>query len=92
METNIMINNNAILDRVIHDRKGHYCHDIEVNSPDEIECIVEGLMDSFRLYEYGEQDYINFFNSITIHYLGEDETEEEECYSFNFNEFIEGSL
>ena len=37
-------------------------------------------------------DNIEFFESIAIYYLGEDETEEDEVYNFSCTEYIAGSI
>ena len=70
---------------------GHYCHAIEVNNTYEIESIIEGTIQGFQ-DEYTEKDYIEFFESITIYYLGEDKTEEDEVYNFSCTEYIAGSI
>ncbi len=36
--------------------------------------------------------YIEFFESIAIYYLGEDETEENEVYNFSCTEYIAGTI
>ena len=82
---------NKIFNRILSDRKGHYCHAIEVNNTYEIESIIEATIQGFQ-DEYTEKDYIEFFESITIYYLGEDETEENEVYNFSCTEYIAGTI
>lgn len=82
---------NKIFNRIIKDRKGHYCHAIEVNNTYEIESIIEGLIQEFQ-DEYTEKDYIEFFESIELYYLGADKTEEDEVYNFSCTEYIAGTI
>jgi len=86
-----MTTKNKIFNRVLSDMNGHYCHAIEVNNTYEIESIIEGTIQGFQ-DEYTEKDYIEFFESITIYYLGEDKTEEDEVYNFSCTEYIAGSI
>ena len=80
-----------ILDRILNDRKGHYCHAIEVNDTYEIESIIEGIIELFQ-DQYTESEYIEFFETMSVYYLGSDKTEEKKVYDFNFTEYIEGTI
>ena len=86
-----MTTKNKIFNRVLNDRNGHYCHAIEVNNTYEIESIIEATIQEFQ-DEYTEKDYIEFFESIAIYYLGEDKTEEDEVYNFSCTEYIAGTI
>ena len=80
-----------ILDRIIKDRNGFYCHAIEVNDMYEIESIIESIIELFE-DQYTESEYIEFFETISIYYLGENSKEEKEVYNFSFTEYIEGTI
>ena len=82
---------NKILEYIIEQRKGHYCHALEVHEAYELESIAEGLINELG-DKYTELEYIEFFESMSIYYLGEDSTKEQEVYNFNFKEYIEGTL
>jgi hypothetical protein len=82
---------NRILDKIIEGRKGHYCHALEVNDTYEIESIVEGLIDELG-EEYFESEYIEFFQSMSIYYLGDNEETEQEVYNFDFSDYIKGTF
>jgi hypothetical protein len=79
--------NNPILDKIIESRNGHYCHCLEVEYSYELEDIVEGLISEFG-DKYSAQEYIEFFQSMEIYYLGEDKEEENKVYDFSFREYI----
>lgn len=74
-----------VLDYIIEQRKGHYCHSLELADVYELECIIESL-----IMELGEQfslqDYLDFFNSISIYYLADDDS------SAEYNNAIECEL
>jgi len=82
---------NRILDKIIEDRKGHYCHALEVNDTYELESIVESLIDDLG-EEYLESEYIEFFQSMELYYLGDDDKTEQEVYNFDFSEYIKGNF
>jgi hypothetical protein len=82
---------NAILNKIIEARNGHYCHALEVATVYEIECTVEQIYSEF-IGEHDEKVIIGFFESMQVYSLSEDETETEEIYNFNFSEFITNNL
>ena len=82
---------NRILDKIIEDRKGHYCHALEVNDTYELESIVESLIDDLG-EEYLESEYIEFFKSMELYYLGDDDKTEQEVYDFDFSDYIKGTF
>ena len=80
---------NPILDRVLEDRKGHYCHALEVSSIYELEYIVESLIDQFG-DEYTDLEYIQFFESMSIYSL--DDSNEDEIFNFSFSDYIKDTI
>ena len=83
-----------ILDYIIEQRKGHYCHALELASAYELECVIESVM-----MELGEQfsleDYLEFFNSISIYHLPDEDSSdehnaimEEELYSASISAIV----
>lgn len=88
---------NKILNKVIESRKGHYVHAIEVNNIYEIENIIEFIINEFT--EATENEILDFFNTIEVYFLEDEEATEEEnkhneteVYNFNFNEYIKGTI
>ena len=82
---------NRILNKILEDRKGQYCHALEVNDTYELESIIESLIDELG-EEYYESEYIEFFQSMSIYYLGDNKETEQEVYDFNFSDYIKGSF
>jgi len=80
-----------IIDIIINKRKGHYCHAIQVSDIYEIESIVEHIISEFK-YSHSEDDIIEFFNTMSIYYLGENPEMEKAVYDFNFTEYIQGTI
>ena len=74
-----------ILDYIIEQRNGHYCHALELTSAYDLECVIESL-----IMELGEQftlnEYLEFFNSISIYFLADDDSSKE------YNDAIENEL
>lgn len=74
-----------ILDYIIEQRNGHYCHALELTDVYSLECVIESLM-----MELGEQftlgEYLEFFNSIEIYFLADDDS------SAEYNNAIETEL
>ena len=86
-----------LLNHIIKERKGHYCHALELDSTYSLECVIEQIVsdykDSFTLEEIKE-----FFSSIDIiYYYDEDlydgeyvrneeqqKNDEEELYAFDY--------
>jgi len=85
--------NNPILDDVIKERNGHYCHALEVDNVYEIESTIEELIGEGN--EYTEDNYIEFFTTMELYYLPIDkhnDDDEKAVYDFNFKEYIEGTI
>lgn len=74
-----------ILDYMIEQRKGHYCHALELTDVYDLECVIESFImdlgDKFSL-----QDYLDFFNSISIYHLPDDDSSDE------YNDAVETEL
>ena len=80
-----------IFEHILEDRKGDYCHALEVNEVYELESIVESLIDELG-EKYFESEYIEFFQSMEIYYLGNNEDTEQEVYNFDFSDYIKGTF
>jgi len=76
---------NTILETILKNRQGHYCHAIEVCSAYEIICIIEDIANEFP--EATKEELNDFFNNIDVYSLNEDD--EEEIHNFNFEQAIE---
>jgi hypothetical protein len=90
---------NKLLNKIIEERKGNYCHVIEVTDKYNIECIIEAVFDTYESEEITEIDIFYFFDSIEVYHLEDEElTEEEnkqneeEVYNFNFEEYIKPTI
>ena len=79
---------NKILNKILEERNGHYCHVLEVTDKWELESIVESFIESYT--GYTEQEYIRFFESMDVYAL--DDTREDEVYSFSFSDYITNTL
>ena len=80
--------NNPLLTEVIEARNGHYCHALEVNDVYELEGVVEGVIESSP--DHTEATYIEFFNSIELYCLNDENEEEVLC--FDFADFIDCTI
>ena len=80
-----------LLDHIIKERNGHYCHALELDSAYSYECVIEQIVsdykDSFTL-----EEIIEFFKSIELYYYTGDEPEykeeEEQLYNFDYIQLI----
>ena len=65
-----------ILDYIIEQRKGHYCHVLELTDVYDLECVIESF-----IMDLGEQftldEYLDFFNSIEIYFVADDDSTSE---------------
>ena len=56
---------------MINQRKGHYCHVLELTDVYDLECVIESF-----IMDLGEQftlaDYLDFFNSVEIYFVADD--------------------
>lgn len=90
---------NKLFNKIVEERKGHYLHAIEVNNIYEIESIIESIFQSYESEEITEKDILNFFNTIEVYFLEDEEVSpeqnkqnEKEVYNFNFDEYINPKL
>lgn len=89
---------NTLLEKVINERNGHYCHVVEVSEVYELENIAEAIIkENEDLFD--AETIIDFLETLTVYFLeNEEETEEynnekeKEVYAFNFREYISTSL
>lgn len=81
---------NIILNEILENRGGHYVHALEVESAYEIENAISEIANEFR--NYGIEALKDFFNTITIYFIGDDPEEEEEVYNFDADKFIEDNI
>ena len=76
---------NAILEQFYTERKGMYCHALEVNDLYELQCVLDQLYSEF-IVNYSVDEIIEFFESMELYCLVE--SEESEVYDFNIAEYI----
>ena len=86
---------NKILNKVIENRKGHYVHAIECFDLDELKDSIESLVNQFYEQCYNMEDIKDFFNTISIYHLEDEELDEEtndinkdELYAFDIDNYI----
>jgi len=85
---------NALLNKVIENRGGHYCHVVEVSTVYDLENIAEAIIGENE-NEFSIEVIMEFLESLTVYYLpeeGEEEGEEEKIYSFSFSKYINTNL
>ena len=82
---------NPILNEIIENRNGFYVHAVEVTEVYELEAVAEQIITEYQ-DRYTTEVIIDFLESLTVYYLGEDEQVEEQVYEFSFREYIEESL
>ena len=74
-----------LLDHIIKERNGHYCHALELDSAYSYECVIEQTVseykDSFTLDEI-----VDFFNCIDLYFLAD------ECSTSEWNDAAEQDL
>ena len=86
---------NKLLDKIIAERKGIYCHVLEVANNQELESIIESTIHAYGDEDFTDEDYIDFFNSAELYYFTteeENKQDEEDIYNFNFDEYIRGTV
>ena len=84
---------NALLNKIIEHRDGHYCHVVEVSTVYELEIIAESIVRE-NGKEFSIEVIKEFLESLTIYYLSEDkeDSEEDNVYSFSFTDYINNHL
>ena len=90
---------NKLFNKIVEERKGLYCHAIEVTDKYNIESIIEAVFDTYESEEITDTDIFYFFDSIEVYHLEDEELTEEqnkeneqEVYNFNFEEYINPTL
>lgn len=82
---------NRLLDHIIKERNGHYCHALEIDSAYSYECVIEQIVSEFK-DSFTLDEIIDFFNSIELYYYTGDEPEykeeEEQLYNFDYVQCI----
>ena len=78
---------NALLNKVIENRNGHYCHCVEVSDKYELESIAEAIIDQEQ-DNFSEAIIIEFLDSLEVYCL--DDANEDEVFNFSFKEYCEG--
>jgi len=76
---------NAILEIVIDNRKGNYCHALEVSDVYELESVIESIYNEF-IETQSKEVIIEFFNTMALYCL--EEENEDEIFNFNIANFI----
>lgn len=86
---------NKILNKIIEQRNGHYVHALECFDLDELKDSIESLVDQFHKQGYNMEDIKEFFNTISIYHLEDEELDEEkndinkdELYAFDIDNYI----
>ena len=82
---------NAIFELVVDQRGGNYCHAIEVEDVYELENIAEQVIFEFDEM-FSEDEIIDFLETMSVYYLGENEEMENEVYDFSFRDYIKDTL
>ena len=63
---------NALLEKVIESRNGHYCHVVEVSEAYELESIAEAVI-SENEYLFDAETIIDFLETLTVYFLENEE-------------------
>ena len=90
-----MLETNRLFNDILESRSGNYCHCLELDSVYTYEFVIEAFISEYQ-DKYTEEEYIDFFETMSIYYYVEDGIEniedEEALYNFNVREYIEGTL
>tara|TARA_R110000787_G_scaffold229259_2_gene336806 strand:+ start:346 stop:603 length:258 start_codon:yes stop_codon:yes gene_type:complete len=80
---------NAILNNISESRKGHYVHALELANCEELKNVIKDLVNEFT-EDHTRAEIIEFLTTLSIYYLAEEESEEEETalYSFDIEAYI----
>lgn len=86
---------NLILDYMMNERNGMYCHALEVSSIYELECIIETFVGELQ-NQFTSNDFKVFFSTIELYFLedenlseNENASNETELYNFNIDQAID---
>lgn len=75
---------NRIIEQIIEQRNGHYCHCLEVEDIYELEAIYEALVNEFT-NEFTNEEIQEFIDTLTIYCLNDKNEDEVYDYKFNIN-------
>ena len=80
---------NKLLNHIIAEHKGHYCHALELDSAYSYECVIEQIVNEYK-DSFTLEDITEFFKSIELYYLPDDDSTsewndatEQELYNFD---------
>lgn len=86
---------NSILEYMLKERNGMYCHALEVSSVYELESTIESFIGELQ-NQFTIEDFKVFFNTIELYYLAdeslsdeENEASEVELYNFDIDSAID---
>ena len=86
---------NSILEYMLKERNGMYCHALEVSSVYELESTIESFMDELQ-NQFTIDDFKVFFNTMELYYLAdeslsdiENDNNETELYNFDIDSAID---
>ena len=86
---------NKLLAYMIKQRNGHYIHALELHGVYDFESTIENFIGELQ-NEFTKEDFKEFFNSMSIYHLTDDEITEEEneleeqkLYDFDVDSFID---
>ena len=96
-----MTTQNRLLDYIISERNGHYCHVLELDSTYSYECVIESIVGEYN-DTFTQDEIIRFFDTISvIYFYGEDNYDDEtqvseeqqaieeyDLYNFDHKQFI----
>jgi len=82
--------NNPIFEKVLESIGGNYCHCLEVNETIELEGLVDSVIEEYP--DYKESEYLEFFQTMEIYFLGDDPEIEKAVFAFSFNDYIKGTI
>tara|TARA_R110000772_G_scaffold25194_1_gene65819 strand:- start:3505 stop:3948 length:444 start_codon:yes stop_codon:yes gene_type:complete len=80
---------NTIMNDIIEQRGGHYCHALEVESLSELESTLEAIYDDFAR-TYSHYEIAAFMSTLAIYALNDEN--ENDIYAFSMAEFLAESL
>lgn len=80
---------NKLLEKIIKERQGHYCHVVEVSNEGELESIAEAIIQQNE-NEFDKETIIDFLETLEVYCL--DDANEEEVFAFSFRDYITTSL
>ena len=79
-----------LLNHIIEERKGCYCHALELDNVYGFECVIEQIVSDYKNI-FTLNEIIEFFDSIELYYLPDDtltsehnDAQEEEIYNYDY--------